>query len=102
MGRKVVYDSSNREQVKAAEKDVEDREKDFEWILSSKRGRRWLHSLINDTCHVHRLSHMPGDTHTTAFNEGARAVGLAVLEEIRTAHFAAFMKMTEENDDPIN
>lgn len=100
MARKVVYDSSNEAQVRAAEKDGEDREKDLAFLLKEPRGRRWLYDLIHDKAHLRGLSFVPGDTHATAFNEGARSVGEAVLEEIRTRHFGAFKQMMEENHGP--
>jgi len=100
LARKVVYDASDEAQVKAAERDSEDREKDLSYILKEPRGRRWLYDLVFGTCHMHSLSMVPRDTHSTAFNEGARSVGESVLEEIRTKHFGAFMQMMEENHDP--
>ena len=95
--RKVVYDASDEEQVKAAERDAEDRDKDIDYILKEPRGRRWLYDLVYSRAHQHMLSHVPGDTHSTAFNEGARSIGESVLEEIRTRNFGAFMQMMEEN-----
>lgn len=95
--KKVVYDSSDPEQVKNAQKDRDDRDRDIDYILASERGRRWVYELVFDKCHMHRLSHVPRDTHSTAFNEGSRAVGEAVLEEIRAHSFAKFMTMMEEN-----
>ena len=66
---------------------------------SQPRGRRWVYELIYGLCHISRLSHYPGDTHTTAFNEGARAVGERLQEELRSRHFDAFILMLEENRD---
>lgn len=98
--RKVVYDASDEAQVKKAEEIEKDRERDLSYIVKEPRGRRWLYELIFDACHVSRPSHTPSDTHSTAFNEGARAVGERVLEELRTRHFSAFIQMLEENHDP--
>lgn len=100
MARKVVYDAKDKAQVDAAEKDAEDREKDLQWILSSPRGRRWIYDLIHHTCHTASLSFCQEGTHSTAFNEGARSVGEALLEEVRSRHFAAFIKMMEEHHAP--
>lgn len=99
--RKVVYDSSDDAQVKKAEEIEKDLELDLAYIVKEPRGRRWIYGMIFDTCHVSRLSHTPGDTHSTAFNEGARAVGELLLEELRSKHFAAFIQMLEENHDPV-
>lgn len=99
MARKVIYDSSNEEQVRAAEKDVEDRTKDLDFIMGQPRGRRWIYDLIHETCHANRISHVPGSSDGTAFNEGARSIGLALLEEVRARNFGQFMLMMEENAD---
>jgi|TARA_R110000796_G_scaffold35622_1_gene91390 hypothetical protein len=102
MSRKVVYDSSDEGQVRAAEKDEADRDKDLQWILSSPRGRRWIYDLCYGKCHIERASFCGTDTHGTSFNEGGRAIGSALMDDVRTAYFGAFMKMMEENHDPIN
>lgn len=99
MVRKTVYDSSDEEQVRAAEKDAEDREKDLHYIMKEPRGRRWIYDLIYDACHADRVSHVPGSSDDTAFNEGARAVGLRLLEDVRTNNFGLYIKMMEENAD---
>jgi hypothetical protein len=93
----MTYDASDPAQVAKAQKDEADRQRDLDYILREPRGRRFLYGLIYDTCHVGRLSHIPGDSDTTAFNEGARAVGEALLEQIRTQAKAKYMLMLEEN-----
>lgn len=95
--RTTVYDASDPAQIKKAEEAQKDLDRDLDYILKEQRGRRWLYGLIFDRCHMHQLSHVPRDTHSTAFNEGARSVGEAVLEDIRTRDFAAYMKMMSEN-----
>lgn len=99
MARKIVYDASNQDQIKAAEKDEADRKLDLTYILKEPRGRRWLYDMIYKKCHVDRLSMVPGDTHTTAFHEGGRAVGLALLEELRADQPTQFLLMLKENAD---
>ena len=96
--RPVVTNSNDEVQIKKAEDGEKDRARDLAFILSSPRGRRWLYELIFSRSHVNRLSHVPRDTHSTAFNEGARSVGESVLETIRHEHHAAFITMLEEND----
>lgn len=93
-----IADTSDKDQVAAAEKHEQGVTLDIGFVMSQPRGRRWLHSLIYDKCHVGRLSHVPRDTHSTAFNEGARSVGEALLEELRSAHHALYITMLEEND----
>jgi hypothetical protein len=93
----MTYDASDPAQVAKAEKEEADRQRDLDYILKEPRGRRFLYGLIYDTCHVGRLSHIPGDSDSTAFNEGARSVGEALLEQIRTQAKAKYMVMMHEN-----
>ena len=93
----MTYDASDPAQVAKAEKDEADRQRDLDYVLKEPRGRRFLYELIYGTCHVGRLSHIPGDSDSTAFNEGARSVGEALLEQIRTQAKAKYMLMLEEN-----
>ena len=99
MARKVVYDAADAAQVAAAEKEAADRQQDLSYILKEPRGRRWLYYLIYSKCHVDRLSHVPNDTHTSAFHEGGRSIGLSLLEEVRTEQPALFLMMLKENLD---
>jgi hypothetical protein len=94
----MTYDASDPAQVAKALKDQEDRLKDLGYILKEPRGRRWLHDLLADICHIDRLSHVPGDPNTSAFNEGARAVGLRVQDDVKTRYPAQYLKMLEENE----
>ena len=99
MARKHVklYDASNPEHIKDAEKDMADHDKDIIFIMSQPRGRRWLYDLIWNKCHKDGISHVPIDKESTAFNEGARSVG-SVLESILRAEMPKmYMKMLEEN-----
>jgi hypothetical protein len=93
----MTYDASDPAQIAKAEKEEADRQRDLDYVLKTQRGRRFLYELIYDTCHVGRLSHIPGDSDSTAFNEGGRAVGAVLLEQIRTQAKAKFMLMHEEN-----
>jgi hypothetical protein len=93
----MTYDASDPAQVAKAEKEAADRQRDLDYVLKEPRGRRFLYELIYGTCHVGRLSHIPGDSDSTAFNEGARSVGEALCEQIRTQAKAKYMMMLEEN-----
>jgi hypothetical protein len=92
-----LYDASDPEQVKAREAEAEDQDRDILFIASQPRGRRWLYNLMFDRGHKDRISHVPIETESTAFNEGARSVALSVEEELRTASSALYMKTLEEN-----
>lgn len=85
-------------QIKQAMDGEKDRERDLAFLMGAPRGRRWMHELIFTKCHVGHISHVPRDTHSTAFNEGARSIGEALLEEIRSKHHALYIKMLEEHD----
>ena len=95
--RTILYDASDEAQVAKAEKDAADREQDLDYILKEPRGRRWLYGLVYDQCHYDRVSHVPTDTHSTAFNEGARAVGASILSDLRERYPAKYLQMLEEN-----
>jgi hypothetical protein len=91
------YNASDPVHVTKAKKLDTDRERDLDFVLKEPRGRRFVYDLIFNTCHVGRLSHIPGDSDSTAFNEGARSVGEALHEQIRTQAKAKYMMMLEEN-----
>lgn len=83
--------------LERAEKEAKKAEHDLDWILSKSEGRRWLYNLLMTHCHLRSPSHVPGDVHSTAFNEGARAVGLAVEAEIRS-RMDKYLVMIKENE----
>lgn len=91
------YDASNEAHIAKAKKEQADRERDLDYVLKEPRGRRFLYDLIYGACHVDRPSHVPGDSDTTAFNEGARAVGQHLLDSIRLRAKPQFMLMLSEN-----
>jgi hypothetical protein len=92
-----VYDSSNPEHVAAAQKDMQDRDKDIVFIMAQPRGRRWVYDLIWGKCHKDGISHVPIDKESTSFNEGARSVGSALEVVLRAETPKMYMKMLEEN-----
>lgn len=96
MSKHVVHDSSDEAQIKRALDWQKDRDRDLDAILASPRGRRFLHEVIFDLCHVEARSHVPGDPESSAFNEGARMVGQILLERIRERDFDAFVLMLSE------
>lgn len=97
--RRAITDLTDERQVKDVEAFEKDREKDIDFILSQPRGRRWLYELIYAVAHVDHISHVPGDTYSTAFNEGARSVGRTVAIEAKAANPKLYLKMMEENID---
>ena len=97
MAKHVITNSSDKGQIDKAEDQEKDRARDFEWVLSSGRGRRWVYEQIYTVAHVSGGSHVPGCSDSTAYNEGARSIGEALLEDIRSNHPRQFLKMHEEN-----
>jgi hypothetical protein len=98
MNNHVVHNSSDPNQIANAQDWQEDRDRDLDYIIQSPRGRRWLHSLIHDYCNVERRSHVPGDHDSTAFNEGARSVGLALVDQIKNRDYGKYIEMLKEAD----
>ena len=93
----MTYNASDPAQVAKAEKEEADRAKDLDYILKEERGRRFMYGLIYGQCHVERPSHVPGDSDSTAFNEGARSIGEALLDQIRMQAPSKLILMLQEN-----
>ena len=91
------HDASDPQQVSRAEKEAADRLADLDYVLKEPRGRRFVWHLIHDVCHKDAISHVPGDVHTTAFNEGGRSVGEALDAVVRLNRPGMYLKMIEEN-----
>lgn len=66
---------------------------DFKWLMSSKRGRRIVWRLLEETG-VYRTS-MTGNS-TTFFNEGQRNVGLKLMAMIHATATDAYVLMLNE------
>ena len=88
-------------QEEAAEKKQKDRKlnrdgqiEDFKWIMSDKRGRRFMWRLLEVTG-VYRTS-FTGNS-TTFFNEGMRNVGLIVMNEIHENCPELYETLIKEN-----
>lgn len=66
---------------------------DFKWLMGSKRGRRIVWRLLDETG-VYRTS-MTGNS-STFFNEGRRDVGLRLMAMINDHCTAEFVLMLNE------
>jgi hypothetical protein len=55
--------------------------KAYKRVFSSEDGRRVLRHLIS--LYLVRSSHVEGDSHSTAFNEGARNVVLLIMGKLK-------------------
>lgn len=81
-----------RQQLRAERKDIED-------LMSTASGRRVVYTLLNEAKVFHQ-TFVPGDPHSTSFNEGRRAIGLWLLTQVvgKTPDQYALM-MKEANHD---
>ena len=97
--RLTVQDTSDPDQVETSQRLSDDREGDLLSVLKDPRGRRWLSDLVFVLCHINVRSYVPHDATQTAFNEGARSVGLAVWEQVLSKHPEWATKLIEEQTD---
>ena len=86
----------NAEQKRERLKEIDDLRK----ILKTPEGRRYLWRQLGK-CGIFRNSFNPNSNHT-AFSEGQRNVGLALLIEINEADITAFAKMQNEYLSALN
>ena len=93
----MTYDASDPQQVAKAQRVDDDLQKDINFIVSEPRGRRWLYGLMYRHSHINSPSFVPNSFDATAFNEGARSIGTALHEQLRSRNPVAYMKMLEEN-----
>ena len=73
-----------------------ERDRNLAWVASTPQGRAFLYDLIYGTCHADRLS-MTQDAGFTAFNEGARSIGLAINDRLKTEQPSMWVRMLTEN-----
>ena len=69
---------------------------DVRQILSTKGGRRFMWRLLSASG-VYRLSFAGEQSHTTAFQDGERNVGLRFLADVMDADPKNFLVMSDEN-----
>lgn len=93
----VVHDSSDEQQVKKAQALQEDKDKDLMFVLKEERGRRFLYEIIFNDCHMMANSHVPASSDSSAYNEGARQVGIALFNRCKAASKSHTLTMLEEN-----
>lgn len=100
--RALVGNAADIKQVKKAkqyEKQQTERERtDLQNVLDSVSGRRFVWKQLSDAG-VFRLSYVPGDSHSTAFNEGRRNQGLALLLAVQSLDPTLYHRMAKEAHD---
>lgn len=96
----LVKNASDPAQVKeAGERERSARERNLDdllWVLSDRRGRRFLWNLMAK-CGLYERSHVAGLEDATAFNEGQRHIGLHLLKDISTADENMLFEMMKES-----
>jgi hypothetical protein len=79
-----AYDAGDRRHVERREKTAKTgrrrRNQDFRWLMGEQRGRRFVWDLLAKAG-LFRSS-LAGTAELTAFNEGRRDVGLALLADL--------------------
>lgn len=104
MSDQFIKNVGDPEQVKSAKKKeqqkVLDEKNDLLWILSDIRGRRFVWRLFG-MCNMFSHS-MRADSHLTAFNEGARNIGLTIFNEVIVASPESYQKMMSEQQEGDN
>lgn len=93
----VVTNSDDPQQIKRAEDGEKSLRQGLESIMNNRLSRRWLYDRLHVLSHMGMSSHVPGCSDSTAFNEGARSVGQAIINEIRDAYPNQYMKMLEDS-----
>lgn len=99
---KDIFDieAEQEQQAKSQQLKAIERQKDLQWMMATKQGRRVLHRLIDD-CGVFRPSNTGNSQ--TFFNEGRRSVGLAAFHEIMAISPESFVTMWRESmEEPVS
>ena len=90
-------DDLDAERARKAKQDRLKAEEDFKFVAKDERGQRVLRRIL-EQAGIFQLSFAGESTHTTAFNEGRRNIGLFVNAEILSIcpeQWANIMKATE-------
>lgn len=66
-------------------------------IMQSANGRAWMHDVLHTRCHLMSGSHVAGCSDSTAFNEGARAIGTALVQDLIEIYPQHYLKMLSES-----
>lgn len=90
----ILAQARQREDIDRKKKVERDQEiADFKWLMSDKRGRRFMWRLL-DMTGLYRCS-FTGNS-TTFFNEGQRNIGLQLMADINEQAPEAYPQMLAE------
>jgi hypothetical protein len=92
--------ASDRDSEAARERELiaAQQAEDLREIMASPAGRRLMWRLL-DRAGLYRLSHAGEATHQTAFAEGARNFGLALLDELTAHCHTSYLQMVAETHE---
>ena len=94
------YDPSNRAHIRIASKEAKLRDTQdaevLQNIMSYEAGRAWMLTKL-EACHIFSTTFAPNPTQT-AFNEGARNIGLMLLNDIMKHCPDAYVLMMRERN----
>lgn len=68
-------------------------------ILATPGGRRFIWRLLHDRIGILRGSFFGGDTHSAAYSEGRRSVGLELLADMQATDPNGYVEMVVEAAD---
>lgn len=86
--QRALYDEAQNRRAKLNE--------DMVWVLKDPRGRRTIYRLLA-LAQPYKGSFVPEKPFQTAFNEGRRDVGLALMEMVNAANADAYPQMLREH-----
>lgn len=105
MKKALVQNAADEKQVKAAEEAL--RLKEFKeadvWkkVLGTADGRKLVRNILS-LCRLEESSVEGESVHRTYFNEGVRAVGIALKEKVKDADFESYLLMLREEHEEEN
>ena len=89
-------DQRSVRKAKQRERQERDHElNDLRDVLSTRQGRRFVWKLLG-MAGCFRLSFVYGEAETTAFNEGRRSLGLALMADVHEADAEKYVQMANE------
>jgi hypothetical protein len=98
--------ASSRKSIREAEKAARIRDRQrrevITSLMSTRPGRSWLWDTLS-SCSIFSTTHVPSDALGSAFQEGRRSMGLALLSDILAACPDQFiLAMREHNERHLN
>ena len=96
-----MYNAADRKDIRRAEKEAklfeQQRREVMVDLMSTMPKRRWMLEIL-EACHVFATS-FNRDSHTMAFMEGQRDIGLRLLNDIMASSPDEYILMMRENNE---